>query len=232
MKKSSLILLLVAAVVLIALSVVTSKSRRPAIGASGQKVFRQLAINNIERVVISSPDKRIVLAMQGERWVCTNSFDYPIQFDKLKGAIVKLDELKGQVVTADASRRDALKINMPSSGKNKDTLGTLVEMLAADGKPVAAMILGEHRMRKPKGGGPEGSFGGYPDGRYLSPDGGSTVYLVGESMDDFAADEKSWLDTELTSLYSSDIATIAIRRSGQPGCWCKFLAEKPAPGSR
>lgn len=216
MKKSSLMLLLVAAVVLIALSVFTSKSRRPPLGASGQKVFQQLAINNIERVVVTSADKRIALTMQGDRWVCTNAFNYPIQFDKFKKAILKLDELKGQIVIADASRRDALKMNLPSSGKNKDTLGTLVEMLAADGKPVATLLLGEQRMRKPKGGGPEGSFGGYPDGRYLSPDGGNTVYLVGETMDDFAADEKSWLDTELTSLYSSDVATIAIRHPGQP----------------
>lgn len=216
MKKNSLMLLLVAAVVLIALAVVTSKSRRPAQGTSGKKVFEQLAINNIARVVVTTPEKSVTLAVKNERWVCTNTFDYPIQFDKFKRAVLKLEEMKGQPVNADAARRDALKMNLPSSGKNKDTLGTLIEFLAADGKPVAALLLGEQRMRKPKGGGPEGEFGGYPDGRYVSPDKGQTVMLVGETLDDFTGDGKSWLDSELTSLYSSDIATVAIRHPGQP----------------
>jgi hypothetical protein len=214
MKKSSLMLLLVAAVVLVALAVVTSKSRRPAQGTSGKKVFSELAMNNIDRVVITAPDKNVTLALKNERWVCTNSSDYPIQFDKLKRAILKIEELKGQPVNADASRRDALKMNLPASGKDKDKTGTLLEMLASDGKPVATLLLGEERMRKPKGG-QDNSFGGYPDGRYISPDKGNTVLLVGETLDDFTGDAKSWLDSELTSLYSSDVAKITIRHPGQ-----------------
>jgi hypothetical protein len=214
MKKSSLVLLLVAAIVLVALAVVTSKSRRPAQGTSGKKVFSELAMNNIERVVVTAPDKTVTLALKNERWVCTNAHDYPIQFDKLKNAILKIEELKGQPVNADATRRDALKMNPPASGKDKDKAGTLLEMLAADGKPVATLLLGEERMRKPKGG-QDSSFGGYPDGRYVSPDKGNTVLLVGETLDDFTGDAKSWLDSELASLNSSDVAKISIRHPGQ-----------------
>lgn len=223
MKKSSLVFLLVAAVALIALSVFTAKSRRPSAGTSSKKVFTTFIADGLEQVVVTSPDKRITLAVQGERWVCTNAMNYPIQFDKLRTAVMKLEELKGQTVTADAARRDALKMNLPSSGKNKDTLGTLVELHAANGKPVASLLLGEQRMRKPRGG-PEDGMGGYPDGRYVSADGGNTIYLIGDPLDDFPSEEKSWLDTELTSLYSTDVDKITIGHPGQP----EILLAKPA----
>lgn len=215
MKKNSLILLLVAAIALIALAVATQKSRRPAQGTSSTRIFKELPIAGINRIVVTSPDGSVTLAVKGERWVCTNAQDYVVQFDKLKKAVLKMEELKGQAVTADDARRDALKMNPPTSGRKKDTLGTLVELLGGDGKPLASLLLGEQRMRKPRGG-PDSGYGGYPDGRYVSPDGGKTVFLVGEALDDFSGDAKSWLDTELTSLYSSDIRSIAIRHPGQP----------------
>jgi len=55
-------------------------------------------------------------------------------------------------------------------------------------------------------GGPDG----YPDGRYVSADGGKTGYLVSEDLSDLAGDQKDWLDAEITSVAAADMAEITL----------------------
>jgi hypothetical protein len=235
MKVRNVILLLVVAVALIWYARHTSSARKPVSGRTGTMVLPALDLNAVERVQIASSDRTVTIARREDQWVCPSAHNYPIQFDKLKNALIKMADLKvGQVIQADVARREELKLAAPSPATPKDKSGTLIELFGSGTAPLASLILGESRMKK-SAGAPD-AYGGYPDGRYLSADGGKTVYLVSDTLDDFSTDPKSWLDTEVWSLYSSDINEITIRHPGaqpvrlvKPAGQTSFVLEGLAP---
>jgi len=213
MKARNVVLLLAIAVALIGLAGYLSNARRAPTANAGALVFPALDLNAVERVQIASADRTLTLARIQDRWVCTNAYNYPIQFETLKNALIKLSELKvGQVLNVDPARLTELKLAAPSPNTPSEKTGTRIELFGAGNATLASLLLGETRMRKAAAG-PEG-FGGHPDGRYLSPDGGKTVLLVSDSLDDFQTDPQGWLDTEIWSLSGSDFTEITIRHPG------------------
>jgi hypothetical protein len=58
-------------------------------------------------------------------------------------------------------------------------------------------------------------MGGYPDGRYLSIDGGKQVYLVTDPLEDISVQAKDWLDTEILNVNGADVSDITITAPGK-----------------
>jgi hypothetical protein len=137
-------------------------------------------------------------------WVSESDYNYPADFTRIKSAVVKIAELKiGQVVEAEAGDKAAMKMVSPVDSPDG---GTLIEMSDAGGTRLSALLIGETRKRT---GGAQGRFGGYPDGQFVSPDGGDTVYLVTDNLYEFnrGAD---WLEKELVSVPATEVASVRI----------------------
>ncbi len=204
MKAKNLIILLIVAVVLGGVAMLTQRSDEKPSDMIGDLVLGDLPLNDIAVITITSPEGSSRLARAADVWVSETDFSYPADFNRIKSAILKVSELKvGQVVDAEGGDRAAMKMVSPVGGSGG---GTLVEMLDASGKQIASLLVGETRKRAGEN---QGRFGGYPDGQFVSPDSGETVYLVKDSLYEFNQ-ATGWLDKELLNVTATDVMSVRI----------------------
>lgn len=211
MKGKNLAILAVMAIVLIGLAVHTSKKEsRATPGVLGKKLMPDLPVNDIERIVVRTAQSTAEVARAEGGWVIPSRYGYPADFTKLRGALLKLSELKiGQVLRVTDAQRKALGILPPGS---TNAAGTTVDLLGAGGRKIASLLIGaEHTRKAPQGMG----YGGYPDGQYVSPDGGKSVYLVSQTLEDLASGERDWMDAEIMNVRGADIEKIVIGGAGR-----------------
>jgi hypothetical protein len=204
MKAKNLIVLLIVAVVLGGVAILTQRSEEEPSDMIGELVMGELPMNDIAAITITSPDGSSKLAKSADVWVSETDFNYPADFNRIKAAILKLAELTvGQVVDAEAGDKAAMKMVSPADSPDG---GTLVEMMDGSGKQMASLLVGETRKRSDDS---QGRFGGYPDGQFVSPDGGDTVYLVKDNLYEFNR-ATDWLDKQLLSVTAADVASVRI----------------------
>jgi hypothetical protein len=86
-------------------------------------------------------------------------------------------------------------------------------MVRADGSTVATLLLGDEHKRQTTGG--RGEYSSYPDGRYVSADGGKTVVLVSDTLSAFSDDPLAWLDTELANVNAGDVEEVTVTAPGR-----------------
>jgi hypothetical protein len=201
MKGKTLVILVVAAAVLGGLAVLTSQRKnRPMPAAVGQALLPDLALDKVARAIIVADGKTSTVARVEDAWGVVERHNYPADFEKLKRALVKLADLKiGQTVQVGDAQKADLRV----------TPETAAQLVLQDqsGATLATLLLGETRESQSAMPG----RGGYPDGRFVSRDGGATVYLVADTLDDLASAEPGrWVDSEIASLTGSDIASIRV----------------------
>jgi hypothetical protein len=213
MKGKNLVVILVVAAALIVLAVLTSREK-PTQAASvvGRKVFPDLAINDVERLVAVSAGATVTVAKAESGWVLPGKFGYPADFKKVRDAILKLQDLKiGQLARLNDAMRAKLKMK-PVGDKDG---GTRLDLLGKQGRAIASLLIGAtHERASEESAGPT-RYGGYPDGRYISPDAGATVYLVTDTLNELVGEPKEWLDTEIVSVNAADIREIAVTGEGR-----------------
>ena len=211
MKGKNLLILVVVAVILAALAFMSSRNKaRTSPDVIGKLVLKDLALNDVEKLVVSVPSCAMTFTRENDTWVAPTRFNYPADFQKIRGILLKLSELKvGQVMRLTDSQKASLKIVAPTSGSTTNS-GTLLELFGPKDTKLATVLLGESRQRKVDANRGFGGFGGYPDGRYLSIDGGKTVYLVADTLEDVSSQPKDWLDAELLSVNGTDISEVTI----------------------
>ncbi len=206
MKPKNLIILVVVAVVLAGLAVLTKRDKGTATpDILGKAILPDLPVNDITRIVVEAKDATTTVERVEGTWVATSKYGYPADFGKVRDALMKLSELKiGQVARLNDEQRDALKVHPPA----EENGGTLLSLQDASGKTLGSLLLGETHERKSQGG--PGSFGGYPDGRFVSTDDGKTVYLVDETLSDVSTSTKDWLQTDLLNVSGSEVMEVSI----------------------
>jgi len=218
MKGKNLVILVIMAAALAVIAVSTSKKNMkssPAI--MGKTIFPDLSIDAIEKIVVRSGKDTATVSRSDGGWIVPDRFNYTADFNKVKDCLIKLSDLKiGQVVELDGKQKAAMKMLSPAGAAPEaiDKTGTLVELRGKGDSVLAALLIGEARTKKPGGDMPEG-FGGYPDGQYVSPDGGKDVYLVNTPLDDMPASALKWMDTEILNVMPSDILEISITGPGR-----------------
>lgn len=204
MKAQTLIILVIAAILLGGTAILTQRSEDQPSALIGRRVLGALPLNDIAMVEIITPDGATHLAVSNGVWVSQQDFGYPADFARIKSAVLKLAELRiGQVVNADASDKAAMKLVSPI---NSPDGGTLVKLKNETGQPLASLLVGDTRKRS---GATPGRMGGYPDGQYVSPDGGDTVCLITETLHEFGRNS-AWLDQQLVNVPGNDVATVRI----------------------
>lgn len=196
MTNKKLTSLTLVAVVLAGLAYLSTSSRKvktpPLVG---KPVLAKFALSDIAKIEAGlSGGKKLVLESTDAGWVLTSLFGYPADIAKIRENLLKLSDLK---------------IGHVANGKKLDA-PALVDLQNASGKSLATLRLGEKYMRQPTGQMAQFGGGGYPDGRYVSAAGSDTVVLVKETLDAFDGDPKSWTDTQIASIPSSDVASIHL----------------------
>lgn len=213
MKGNKLVGLVVAAAVLVGLAIVTSKGKKSTPSVVGKEALPDLDVNAVARIVVNSGDSTATVAKVEGSWVLPGKFGYPADFEKVRDALLKLRDVKiGHLTRLNEAQKTDLKITTPQADGEG---GTELLLAGKDGESIAKLVLGGMHENKPDEQSGPTRFGGYPDGRFLSPDGGKNVYLVSETLNEIEEDDKGWLDTELVSISSSDIRAVEITGEGR-----------------
>jgi len=166
------------------------KSERPAdLAAIGQPLLKGLKAADVAAIAIRDPQGALTLHLDGGRWTLAERADFPADFAKVKDFVVKALELSiGQLDPIGAKDRARLKLLPPGSGAGS---GTLVEFKAADGKTLAAMIVGEKYFKRT----PDDPATAPADGRFVMLPGNTrTVYVVGDPLTQATAASAAWID--------------------------------------
>ena len=186
-------------------------------GSGGGNKVVEFPLNDVTQVVIKNSTGDLHLVKKSDQWTVQERAGYPANFELVSGFLRKLWELKRlQVVKVGPSQLPRLDLADPGKDKDKDAkgTGTEVELLGADGKPYAAVLLGKKYLRKSAGGG-EMDFGGMggadgvPAGRYVKRVGGETVSLVSETFSDANPKPASWLSKDFVKITDPKMITLA-----------------------
>jgi hypothetical protein len=202
MTTQKLISLTAAAAVLAGLAYFSNASKKVKTPSLvGKPIISSIDLSDVQRIEIGpSGGKKLVLESTDAGWSIKTLFNYPADIAKIRENLLKLKDLKiGQVAT----------------GKKLDA-HTLVDLQSAAGKSLATVRLGAKHMRQSSGEMDQfGGGGAIPDGRYVSAAGADTVFLVKETLESFDGDPKSWTDTQIASIPSTDLTLIELTQKGK-----------------
>jgi len=230
MNGKNLLILVILAAIMVALAIGTSKkNRKSSPAAIGKYVFPSLVVDEIEKITVHSTEGTTTVARINDVWSVIERQNYPANFEKIKEYLVKISDMKiGQVAKVDEAQKIKMKIVSPAgiSSNLMHNAGRLLELKGKGDSVMASLVIGEARLKKSEYSTPD--FPGYPDGQFISPDGGKNVYLVNTSLSELPSNPKDWMDQELLNVASSDIKEISIAGQGKPAL---TLSKKPGKTS-
>ena len=193
MNSKSLFTLLGVAVVLGGAAYFMQRGSRPAAAKlNGKAILPGLRVADVARVEAG----KLTLAASADGWKVESLHGYPADREKIAENLMKLAELKvGQVARG-----------------RKLGAETKVALKDASGKELATLALGDKHMKKPTG---QAAMygGGYPDGRYVAF-GGETV-LVKDTLDAFDGEVRSWCNTRIASIPSTDVQAVSFKHGAE-----------------
>jgi hypothetical protein len=160
------------------------RMRRPEnIGALGQTLLRDLKAADIAAVRIVEPKATLTVQRKDERWVIAERADFPADVAKVREFVLKAIGLKvGQ--SEPIGDQDRARLNLDASG-------TRIEFAAADGKPLARLIVGKKYFKREV----DHPDKAIADGRFvILPGEAGTVVLVSDPLAQASASSSEWID--------------------------------------
>lgn len=235
MKGRKFLFLAVVAIVLGGLAYMTSVKRRPsgadASSMMGQPVLDELqdtaTLNSIAKIVFRSATSTVTVARVEGTWVAPDRYQYPIDFNKVRGFLRTLrNTTVGHTLSAAEAQLAQLDLLDPQGSNASADTGTRLELYDAEGRLVTAMIIGkEHRKSMPADRPPSPyGMGAYPDGRYVRVD--QRAFLIAETLQTIPEDPIDWMDTQVANVASADIEQIMISDGNQ-----SLSLRRPSPGA-
>jgi hypothetical protein len=202
MKKSVLLLLVLAALIGVA---VWSKNQKEArlseIARRGVKnrelLVPDLKVNAIKKVVVTDKDHATTLTEGPEGWVVAERNNYPADIDKLSEAIMALREMKigGKQIIGRGAWADA-KVLEPAEGVTEG-VGTLVKLTDEKDGEVATLILGGEVSTS---GGNSPQFGAPSQRLVRIPADEDSLWMIGGNLGEFQSKPDEWLDKSFISV--------------------------------
>jgi hypothetical protein len=203
MKTKSLLILAGAFAVLAGVAYLTSgpagsRPRGDAGVKRGDPLFDQLDLNRADAVRVTQGSNTVSLVRQNDAWKVESLFGYPAEFDTLRTALVKLVDLK----VRDVMQGGTAHLEEFGLGAN----ATVLEVSAA-GKPLAKLLLGEHRTgsEDPSGMG----LGPGRDGRFVRLENGPVV-LIEDNFDSLTTQATSWVNRQILNLTVTEVAEAGV----------------------
>jgi hypothetical protein len=193
--------------------------------AGGKLMFPDLApkLLQVSRIEITHQGKPTVIEKRPDGgWGIASMHDYPVQEAKLRGMLTALTELRlAEPRTTDPAEFARLGLDDPD---NAASTADLLRLVDADGKPVAALIVGHRRVR---------SQADVPEEVYVRrPDENQTWLAEGSLQVD--ADASLWLDRNVMNIAHDRVASVSVGDQAltfgrQDG---KFVVTQPADHPR
>ncbi|MCX7962518.1 MAG: DUF4340 domain-containing protein [Burkholderiales bacterium] len=174
-------------------------AERPgAAAALGQPLLKELKAAEVAAVVIRDAAGTITLERREDAWTIAERGGFPADIEKVREFVVKAIGLKvGQVEPLGEADRARLGL---------DDKGTRVEFRGADGKPLAALLVGKKHFKKE----PDDPEKATADGRFvLRPDDPKTVYLVSDALSQATSKTAEWIDRR--SFQVEKVKTLEVR---------------------
>jgi Domain of unknown function (DUF4340) len=156
-------------------------------------------LRNAAKLEITHQGKQTVIEKRPDgTWGIAALHDYPAQESKLRGVLTGLTELRlTEPRTSDPAEYTRLAVDDPSGAKSE---ADLVRVVDAEGKPIAAVIIGHRRVR----GRPN-----VPDEVYVRrPDEAQSWLAEGSVRAD--ADAMQWLDRDVMDIKADRIASVVV----------------------
>ncbi len=196
MKLRTVIVLLIALAVLAGVAIlITRPSARPA--PVGEPALAGLDVNQVARMVVSSASGSCTLRKQDGRWVVSERFGYPADFERLAERLRVFADLKsGQVIRGGEGRPEEFGLD-PDHAVH-------VTLAAADGRELARVAVGGTRKAAP-----DSLYAGYPMGQYVRVADGP-VQAAATTLPLFPSSPDEWIERELWSVPPAEIASVAV----------------------
>jgi hypothetical protein len=208
------VLLLLAAVAGGALFQLSKRARAAwseSAGGGGKAI--EFPVNDVARVTIKTSAAELTLLKKNGAWVVHERADFPASFDEVTAFVRRLWEARvGQEVKVGPSQMARLELVEPGHG---DKTGTLIEVGNADGKTLAALILGKQYGSKPNDVRPD--LFTTAKGRYVKTLAGARVSLVTEAFDDAVPAPQRWLLKDFVHVAAPK--SITLRWPGETESW-------------
>jgi hypothetical protein len=179
------------------------RAQRPQNAATlGQPLLKDLKAADIARIRIAEPKSTLTLERKENGWVIVEREGFPADVTKVRDFVVKLVGMK-IAQSEPVGEKDRGRLNLDSS------TATQVEFAAADGKPLAKLLVGKKLFRsEPEN--PEKALG---DGRFvLLPGDDRTVYMVSDPLALATAKTSEWIDKR--SFQIEKVKTLEVRYPG------------------
>jgi Domain of unknown function (DUF4340) len=171
----------------------------------GRPLLKDVPAAKIATVRITEPKATLTLKQQGDGWVIIERRGFPADLAKVREFVVKLIELKvGQ--SEPIGEKDRARLNLDEPGKKSETAGTQVELAAADGKPLAKLIVGKKYFKREV----ENPDKAPADGRFVAlPSEEGTVYIISDPLAQASAKSADWIDR--TSFQVEKVKSLDVR---------------------
>lgn len=157
--------------------------KKPTVVASlGQPVLPGLPVSEVAAIALRDAGGTLTLERSGEEWRLAEREGFPADTDRVREFVLKLAELKiGQLDPAGEADRKRLQL---------DDSGTRVELRDAQGKTLAALVVGRKYFRKE----PEDPVKALADGRFVArAEQPETAYIVADALAQASVRSADWI---------------------------------------
>ena len=164
----------------------------------GQPVLKDLKAAEVAALRIVEPKATLTVQRKDGRWLIAERGGFPADVGKVREFVVKALSLKvGQ--SEPIGEKDRARLNLDASG-------TQVEFANADGKRLAALVVGKKYFKRE----PDNPEKARADGRFVALPGDlKTVYLVSDPLTQATARTAEWIDR--TSFQVEKVKTLEVR---------------------
>ena len=194
--------------------------------STGKLMFPDLAprLQQATKIEVLHQGKPMVIekrSINGQvRWGLADRGDYPVQETKLRAMLTALTELRlVEQRTADPTQFATLGVEDPDA---KDSNSSLLRVLDASGKAIAALIVGHRRVR---------TGADVPEEVYVRRPNENQSWLAEGSLE-VDSDPQLWLDRDIMNIDHSRIAKVVVTRGNETLQFArandKFALDTPA----
>ena len=168
----------------------------------GQPVLKDLKAAEIGAIRIEGPKATLSVRQHDGHWTIAERKDFPADAAKVRGLVLKAIELKvGQSEPIAAADRARLALNASGEGA-----GTRLTFEAADGKPLARLIIGKKYFKQR----PDNPDRASADGRYvMRPEDPNTVFVVSDPLEQVSTQTARWIDRR--GIAAEDVKTLEVQ---------------------
>jgi len=173
--------------------------RRPENAAAlGQRLFKDLKAAEVAAIRIVEPRAALTIQRNDQGWVMVEREGFPADLAAVRDFVLKAIDLKvGQ--SEPIGEKDRARLNLDDSG-------TRVELAGADGKPLAAMVVGKKYFTREVA----DPAKGVADGRFVQVAGNTgVVYIVSDALEQASAASARWIDR--TSFKVEKVKSLEVR---------------------